>query len=226
MSTVAVLPVKSFAAAKLRLEPQLAPGPRRALTEAMLSDVLVALRRAESIDSVLVVTADSAAGRIAGSHEAETLDDDSESGQSDAARAGIEAALRGGATRVLLVPGDCPLLDQAELDSLLGRPRAAGAHVTIVPDRHREGTNALLLAPPDSMTPAFGEGSLARHLEAARAANLAHDVAELPSLALDVDTPDDLVALRAALAEQRGGAANTRGMLAQFDRSGRAATAS
>jgi len=226
VSTVAVLPVKSFASAKLRLEPLLAPGPRRALAEAMLSDVLVALRRAESIDSALVVTADSAAARIAGSHDAETLPDPSESGQSDAARAGIAAALGGEATRVLLVPGDCPLLDPAELDSLLGRPRAAGAHATIVPDRHREGTNALLLSPPEAMAPAFGEGSLARHLEAARAANLAHDVAELPSLALDVDTPDDLAALRSALAEQRGGAANTRGMLAQFDRSSRAATAS
>lgn len=217
MPTLAVLPVKRLERAKLRLEPHLAPGPRRALAEAMLSDVLVALRRAESVDGVLVVTADPVAERIAASHDASTLEDEHE--------AGLAAAARGRADRVLLVPGDCPLLDPAEVDSLLGRPRAAGAHAIIVPDRHGSGTNALLLEPPDSLAPAFGEDSLARHVGGAREAGLAHEVAEVPSLALDVDTPDDLAALREALTAQRGGAANTRGMLAQFDRSTRAATA-
>jgi len=223
--TLAVLPVKRFDSAKLRLESLLAPGPRRALAEAMLSDVLVALRRAESVDAVLVVTADPVAERIAASHDADTLPDEREDGQSPAAEAGLAAAARGRADRALLVPGDCPLLDPAELDSLLGRPRAAGAHAIIVPDRHGSGTNALLLEPPGSLAPAFGEDSLARHLEGARAAGLAHEVAEVPSLALDVDTPDDLAALREALAGQRGGAANTRGMLVQFDRTTGAATA-
>jgi 2-phospho-L-lactate/phosphoenolpyruvate guanylyltransferase len=38
-------------------------------------------------------------------------------------------------------------------------------------------------------------------------------------LALDVDTPDDLTSLQEALANSRGGAAHTRGMLNQLARS-------
>jgi 2-phospho-L-lactate guanylyltransferase len=39
-------------------------------------------------------------------------------------------------------------------------------------------------------------------------------VAAIPSLGLDVDTPDDLAALRAALAARPGGARRTRALLA------------
>ena len=68
-----------------------------------------------------------------------------------------------------------------------------------MPDRHGTGTNALLLAPPDAIVPAFGPGSFDRHVAAARAAGVAAHVERLPSLALDVDTAGDLAALRAAL---------------------------
>jgi len=58
MPTLAILPIKSFDEAKQRLEPELTPGPRRALAEAMFSDVLVALRRARAVDDILVVVID------------------------------------------------------------------------------------------------------------------------------------------------------------------------
>ena len=72
--------------------------------------------------------------------------------------------------------------------------------MVIVPDRHGAGTNALLLSPPDAIEPSFGPGSFARHAARAREAGVAARVAALPSLGLDVDTPDDLAALRSALA--------------------------
>jgi 2-phospho-L-lactate guanylyltransferase (CobY/MobA/RfbA family) len=118
-------------------------------------------------------------------------------GHSDAALAGIAHAAERGAGRVVLLPGDCPLLDPRELDRLLtGVPER---YVAIVPDRHGPGTNALLLSPPDAIRPAFGEGSRERHVAAAREAGVPHAVEELPSLALDLDTPADLVALIRAL---------------------------
>ena len=46
MTTVAVLPVKRFDEAKQRLGETMRSGTRRALAEAMLTDVLTALRRA------------------------------------------------------------------------------------------------------------------------------------------------------------------------------------
>ena len=139
------------------------------------------------------------------------VDDPEEAGQSAAAVRGIDAALVRGAERVLLVPGDCPALDPHELASLLGRH--APPHVVIVPDRHGSGTNALLLEPPQVMLPSFGPGSFARHAALARAAGAEVKVSELPSLSLDVDTPADLAALRAALDARPDTAARTRAVL-------------
>jgi 2-phospho-L-lactate guanylyltransferase len=217
MPTLAILPIKSFAGAKQRLQEELTPGPRRALAEAMFSDVLVALRRATSVEDVLVVSADHGAQQIAAGHGAMVLDD-AEEGHNQAALAGIRAAVDAGADRILLVPGDCPLLDPAQLDQLLDRPAVAPSAL-IVPDRHGTGTNALLLTPPDSLMPAFGPGSCQRHLANAQSEGTVGEIVEVPSLALDIDTSEDLEALRVTLATLHGGAAHTRGMLSQLMRS-------
>ncbi len=217
MRTVAILPIKSFDEAKQRLAPDMSPASRRALAAAMYSDVLVALRRTGSIDGVLVVTADRDAQRIAGGYGASVLDDDDQ-GHNPAARRGIHAAVESGAERVLLVAGDCPMAEPAQLDELIARD-AKQRSVLIVPDRHGTGTNALLLTPPQSLTPAFGPGSCRRHLETAQSAGTTPAVVEVPSLALDVDTAEDLEALRAGLAASHGGAAHTRGMIRQLVRS-------
>jgi 2-phospho-L-lactate/phosphoenolpyruvate guanylyltransferase len=217
MRTVAILPIKSFGAAKQRLADELTGGARRALAEAMFSDVLVALRRTGSIDDLLVVSADHGAQRIAGGYGALVLDD-REDGHNPAARHGIRAAIDAGAERVLLVPGDCPMLDPVQLDELIARV-VPERSALIVPDRHGSGTNALLLTPPDSLAPAFGPGSCQRHSTTAQSGGTVAEVVEVTSLALDVDTPEDLAALRTALAATHGGAAHTRGMLSQLTRS-------
>jgi 2-phospho-L-lactate guanylyltransferase len=110
-------------------------------------------------------------------------------------------------------------MDPAELDQLIaGHPPRRS--VVIVPDRHGSGTNALLLSPPDAMAPSFGPDSRHRHERLARAARLESQTVELGSLALDVDTPEDLAAVEATIAASRGGAAHTRGMLRQLARIG------
>jgi 2-phospho-L-lactate guanylyltransferase len=218
MSTVAaILPAKQFEEAKQRLAPAVQLGTRRALMESMFSDALLALRRVPSIDQVFVVTSDSVASQIAGGNDAIVIEDTASS-HSEAAQLGISRALAMGATRALLVPGDCPLLDPIELEQLLSRP-VAERSVLIVPDRHGEGTNALLLTPPDVMPPSFGEGSRQRHADLAVSHGAVPEVVGLPSLALDIDTPEDLEELLEMFATTRGRAAHTRGMLSQLTRS-------
>ncbi len=217
MPTVAILPIKSFADAKQRLAAKLAPGPRRALAEAMFSDVLVALRRSRSIDEILVVSADHTVQQIAGGYGAQVLGDRQE-GHNPAATLAIDWALESGIDRALLVPGDCPVLDPVDVDELCARPAAAPSAL-IVPDRHGTGTNALLLTPPNAIAPAFGPDSCRRHASTADAAGTSYEIVEVPSLALDVDTFEDLSTLHAALADLHGGAAHTRGMLRQLTRS-------
>jgi 2-phospho-L-lactate/phosphoenolpyruvate guanylyltransferase len=219
MSTIAILPVKSFGAAKQRLAPALGSGSRQALAQAMFSDVLASLRHVKELDAVAVVTADLVAEAAALGERVRVLRDTEHAGQSPAARIGIRYAQACGFDRVLLVPGDTPLLDPSELAALLRRGRDERLEVVIVPDRHGEGTNALLLSPPDAIEPSFGPGSLARHLAAAQAAGVAHAVERMPTLMIDVDTGDDLAELMAILEGRRGQAPSTRGALRQLDRS-------
>jgi 2-phospho-L-lactate guanylyltransferase len=218
MRTIAILPVKSFGAAKQRLSDMLGGGARSALAQAMFSDVMGSLRHARSLDAIAVVTADRVADSAAAGHGAIAIRDREESGQSHAASLGIRCALENGFERALLVPGDTPLLDPSELDDLLGRAEQRSLGVVIVPDRHGTGTNALLLSPPDAIAPSFGPGSRARHEEAARAAGVAVALEEPPSLVLDVDTPEDLAELSGRLGARRGQAPMTRGTLMQLER--------
>src|SRR5207247_10302936 len=119
-------------------------------------------------------------------------------GQSAAAKVGLALAADFGHQRALLVPGDCPALDAGEITGLLSAQRRPPA-VTIVPDRHGTGTNALLLWPLEAIAPSFGPDSCPRHRADAEGAGIDPVVARVRSLALDVDTADDLMALRQAL---------------------------
>lgn len=209
MRTLAVLPAKSFSAAKARLAARLGPAARAELAEAMLGDVLEALDRAQALDAVAVVTAEPRAAAAAVEFAAEVIPDTEETGQSPAAALGIAYAVRDGYERVLLVPGDTPLLESGEVDDLLARCAAAEVGAAIVPDRHGTGTNALLLSPADAIAPSFGPASLARHLAAARETAVAHAIEPVAGLEHDVDTPEDLAALALRLRKRPGCAPRT-----------------
>jgi 2-phospho-L-lactate guanylyltransferase len=201
----AIIPVKRFGHAKQRLLDELDRPQRAALVKAMLEDVLRALDASDGVERVIVVTGEGRAERIALRHARrsatalEVLRDPNDRGHSEAAVLGIIRALSLGAECAALLPGDCPLLDPAELDAALDRMRPG--RVAVIPDRHGTGTNGLLLAPADAIGPAFGPGSAERHRD--RAGRAGHEVAteELASLALDLDTPEDLEALATRLAE-------------------------
>jgi 2-phospho-L-lactate/phosphoenolpyruvate guanylyltransferase len=207
MRATAVIPVKRFTAAKRRLERGLTAAERRDLAELMLIDVLDAVGQCSMVDRVIVVSGEPLAREQAREREFDCVLDVSDAGHSQAALLGIEQATAHRAGCVALLPADCPLLDPGEIDGLLGRITAPS--VTIVPDRHGTGTNALLLQPPDAIRPAFGPGSCMRHWEAARAAGVPHAVEKLDSLRLDLDTPADLIALTRELEAGRGRAPNT-----------------
>ena len=197
MKTVAVLPVKRLDTAHSRLAGVLDPEQRARLAEATFLDALSTLRQCAhpGRDRGRAPRIRTSPGRRAGS------------GASSSSRArtrgtptprapGVRAALELGADRVAILPTDCPLMDAAEIDDRLGRtPRAA----LIVPDRHGTGTNCLVLSPPDAFEPAFGPDSCARHVSRARATGISFALEELDSLALDLDTPEDMQALRDAL---------------------------
>jgi 2-phospho-L-lactate guanylyltransferase len=220
MRATAILPVKRFGRAKQRLLDRLDRPQRADLVKAMLTDVIAAICEAEAIERLIVVTGEGRAERIA-LHRArraktpiEVLQDPDDRGHSEAATLGIIRALSLGAKCAALLPGDCPLLDPAELDGAL--ERMGPGRVAVVPDRHATGTNALILSPADAIGPAFGPESAERHRDRARRAGYEVATEELPSLALDLDTADDLTALAAAVAERPERAPATAAVLQQL----------
>ena len=195
MRTTAVIPVKRFGSAKQRLAGTLPAAARKELCRAMLGDVLEAVGESSEVERILVVTSEWDLPVVEAAWTG--VPDLRRTTHSKAAARGIEHALAEGAECVALLPGDCPLLDPAELDAALRR--AKPGRVAIVPDRHGSGTNALILSPPDAIEPAFGDGSRERHEKLARGFGHTVAVERLYSLSLDLDTYDDLAVLRQVL---------------------------
>ena len=101
MRTAAILPVKSFGAAKQRLGELMEQDARSLLMRAMLADVLDALARVPELDQVLVVTANPLAGELEGDARIRVLHDDREDGPvgGRADRRGARPRARGSTAR-------------------------------------------------------------------------------------------------------------------------------
>ncbi|HUQ17083.1 MAG TPA: 2-phospho-L-lactate guanylyltransferase [Candidatus Saccharimonadales bacterium] len=189
--TAIVIVARDPRGAKRRLRDVLTPGQREALSRAMLADVLAACRGTRA--DVLVVTESRVVARIARAagaavHRAEAK------GTRACARIGTRVMAGRGASAVLVLPADLPLLRQADVRRLL----AAGARegVVVTADRHGRGTNALLLRPAGAMAALFGPASFTAHVNAACRGGLPLRTPRIAGVRLDVDTPDDLRLLR------------------------------
>jgi 2-phospho-L-lactate/phosphoenolpyruvate guanylyltransferase len=218
VSATAILPVKRLERAKRRLNGELGVGSRAALASAMFSDVLAALERSQKLEAIMLVSGEPTLQELALGGRTTLIPDLIERGQSPAAVTGLARAFEQGCRRALLVPGDCPLIESYEIDALLTSPRADDVDVVIVPDRHRSGTNALLLDPGSAFEPHFGADSLNLHLQEATRRGLSCSVEPVSSLELDVDTSEDLTELIAVLEREPERAPHTQAVLRQIER--------
>ena len=112
--------------------------------------------------------------------------------------AGLRAARERGATTAVVVPGDVPLIAVSDFEVLLNAAGTAERAVIVGGSHDGEGTNALLLRPPEVIAPGFGPPSLQRHLQAGQRAGAFTQACADLGLALDVDTPGDLAILQAS----------------------------
>ena len=183
-----LLPVKRLDQAKIRLSNHFDPSQRGALSRAMLED---ALHLCKSVDFLRwwVVSDDDEVLETAAAHGLEGLKD-SGRGLNAAVKQGISTAQTAGAASVSIVPSDVPLATREDLEDLLDT--GATSDVVVVPSRSDGGTNGLYLAPPDALEPRFGIWSLRAHLDMAERLSLRCSVLNLPRLALDLDTVDDV----------------------------------
>lgn len=199
--TWALVPLRGLEDAKTRLGAELDPEERLALVVEMATRTLAAARDARGLAGTVLVTADPAAAELAARFGARTIVQRLP-GLNAALREARALAVANGATAILVLPVDLPSIDADTVTQVLAaaeRTAEAGHDglVLAVPDRHGTGTNALLVSPPATIDPAFGEGSFARHRAAAILAG-ATFVEHGGALTFDVDTGADLVAAEEA----------------------------
>jgi 2-phospho-L-lactate/phosphoenolpyruvate guanylyltransferase len=207
--TWALVPIRGLETAKTRLGENLDPEERVELVTRLLRQTLIATRDARRVDGTIVVTMDPAAAGIAKELHAIGLVERAP-GLNAAIEAARSLALARDATAVLVLPADLPSVSAASVDEVLARAAAAvgtsdgrAGLVALVPDRHGQGTNALVLSPPNAIAPAFGGESRAAHEGAATTAGVRYLELDGP-LSLYLDTPADLLDAEATLGSLRG----------------------
>ncbi len=191
----AVLPVKNPRNAKQRLVGFLSPAQRETLARILYKQTLEALCQAEGIDQVAVMTSDLEVAEHARRSGALVMDEDEQVSHSVSADKACLQAIELGATTVLLVPIDVPLVTPADFSSLAA---AARPGLVVVPSADGTGTNALARTPPDVIESRFGPGSCRAHLDQARSKNVHAEVLQLRGLMFDIDTPEDVAELLAS----------------------------
>jgi 2-phospho-L-lactate guanylyltransferase len=191
MKPWAILPVKEMVGAKQRLAPLLSPEERIALMQVMLRDVLAALSAAQGLAGIALVTLDPWAAALAQEHGARIITEGAREGHTGAVTAAAAVLQAEGVASILTMPGDIPAVKTPEIEALIAAAKASPAFI-IAPAHDEQGSNAILMSPPNAVKLRFGEDSYFPHLAAARTAGISPLILHLPGIAMDIDHPADI----------------------------------
>lgn len=179
-----VIPIRGFRTGKARLATVLSEAERAALAESMAERVVAAAGHLP-----LVVVTSAAEVRDWAAHHGLDVVADPDRGLDAAVRAGFGRHRDRGRGRVIVAHADLP---HARPGALEWFDRVEPGIVTIVPCHRDDGTPVLSVPTHADFAFAYGPGSGRRHVQAARRAGFAVRVKRDPSLAFDVDVPEDL----------------------------------
>jgi 2-phospho-L-lactate guanylyltransferase len=175
-----LVPVKAFTKAKVRLQPALEQDERTDLARRMATHVV----QVQEHVTVAVCCDDDDVAAWAESIGASVIWCPG-TDLNGAVQQGAAAARSAGYASIAIAHGDLPLA--RSLDSLLG-----WSGVTLVPDRHRTGSNVIALPTSIDFVFSYGKDSFRRHVAEAvrhrRGLRIVHD----PDLGWDIDHPADL----------------------------------
>lgn len=191
MALWAIVPVKPLTRNKSRLSDVLTNDERSELNHHLLVQTINTLNSIPEIENILVISRDSKALSVARMHGAHTVLEQRDSKLNVSLERATIVAKTYTTRGVLIIPADLPLLTKADITKLLEKVNDPPV-VVVVPDRNHTGTNALVVSPAGLIEYEFGEGSFERHCRHAREAGARLEICEIPSLALDMDLPEDL----------------------------------
>jgi len=173
---------------KTRLSRRLDANQRASLTITMLINVLAALKRSRSVESVTVVCADTRMQALVERCGATFLWEGKPRGLNPA----LSFAMKGVTpdSSILIIHADLPLLTSDDVDHLVRR--TVNYSLALVPSKDGAGTNAILMQSPNIIRLAFGKGSFHKHCMSARKKRLDFRVIRIHGVAFDVDDEEDL----------------------------------
>lgn len=191
MALWAIVPVKPLNQNKSRLSGVLSKAERSELNHHLLVQTIKTLNSTPDIENILVISRDNKTLAVARKHGAQTVLEQRGSELNVSLERATIVAKTYTTRGVLILPADLPLLTKADIIRLLDKVNDPPV-VVVVPDRIKVGTNALVVCPAGLIEYEFGHGSFERHCRLAREAGARLEICELPSLALDMDLPEDL----------------------------------
>jgi 2-phospho-L-lactate guanylyltransferase len=191
MALWAIVPVKPLRRGKSRLAAVMSADDRAELNQFLLEHTIQVLNQVEDIESILVVSRDPAALAIARDLGARTVLENGSPDLNLALTRATEVAKSYETRGVLVIPADLPRLGVEDVNKMLAYREQAPV-VVVAPDREKKGTNALFISPLGLIRYDYGEGSFAKHCQQAQRVGAQLEICNLPSLALDLDEPDDL----------------------------------
>ncbi|MBV9227764.1 MAG: 2-phospho-L-lactate guanylyltransferase [Chloroflexi bacterium] len=189
----ALIPVKSLDEAKSRLAAHLTPDQRAALVLDMLHHILYVLRASKAFEQISVVSADEHVLERAHLWGAQPLREEQQ-GHNPALHMAALKALDAGASALLTISADLPLLDINDIWDMVEKSRCHD--IVLAPSQDNTGTNALLVHPPLAVPYMFGPGSLQRFITEAKERQLRWTLHQSLGLSLDIDTIDDIAIAR------------------------------
>jgi 2-phospho-L-lactate guanylyltransferase len=191
MTLWAIVPVKPLRRGKSRLAGVLTEEERLGLNSQLLTHTVDILGEIPEIEHVLVVSRDQAALSLARAHGARTVQEKGAPELNVALTRATIVAKRYATRGVLIIPSDLPMISKEDVYAMLDMVKDPPV-VVVAPDRKKTGTNALLVCPVGLIEYDYGPNSFERHCQRARESGARLEICELPSLALDMDVPEDL----------------------------------
>ncbi len=187
MTTAVIIPIKSFDEAKERLAKELDATDRHRLAIYTATRVITAANPF----SIFVVCDDDEVAQFAHRRGAIAIHQKNP-GLNNAVKEGLDAALDAGFSWAVIAHSDLPLATR--FDHLLDESMSPTS-IGLVSDQRNDGTNVMVIATDCPFEFHYGPHSFRLHREEATRRGYETRIIDDPDLAVDIDTPEDLVHL-------------------------------
>lgn len=185
-----IITVKFIGECKQRLSHVLSPNKRLDLVRVMFLDVLMACSQSKVFDTTWVCCAGDTK-YIPRDMGVWPIQDNEMKGMKYAIDKLIPLANSFGITHLLVIPSDIPLIRSEDFRTMW-QVLNENHQAVLVPSRDGTGTNAIFCTPPDLFSMEFEGESLDRNIQTIKDKNLKYATLDLPTVALDIDTENDL----------------------------------